>query len=139
MEETRDNATLPRPGWLDNLELLWSRRVLLAQVAVCAFIVSAAFAFLIPKQYTSSTRIMPPDQPSTGTALLAALAGRAQPGPLGGLAGSLLGMHNTGSLFVDLLRSDSVTGGLVDRYDLQRVYGKRYRVEGHRVSRCRLP
>jgi capsule polysaccharide export protein KpsE/RkpR len=63
--------------------------------------------------------------------MLAALAGRAAGGlgSLGGLAGSLLGGHNTSALFVDLLRSGTVSGHLIDRYNLQQAYGKRYRVD----------
>jgi capsule polysaccharide export protein KpsE/RkpR len=37
-------------------------------------------------------------------------------------------MGNT-SLFIDLLRSGSVSGDLIDRFDLQHVYKKRYRID----------
>ncbi len=43
------------------------------------------------------------------------------------LAGGLFGMKNTGALFVDLLQSGTIRGHLVDRFDLQKVYWKRYR------------
>src|SRR5580698_8447996 len=117
-----------RAPWLRNAELLWSCRVLLARTAFCSFAVSLAFVFLIHNRYTSTTRIMPPDQPATGTALLAALAGKAPAGLPGGLAGSLLGMHNTGELFIDLIHSDTVAGKLIDRFDLQKLYHTRFRV-----------
>ena len=117
----------PRAPWLRNAELLWSCRVLLARTALCSFVASLAFAFLIHNRYTSTTRIMPPDQPATGTALLAALAGKAPAGLPGGLAGSLLGMHNTGELFIDLIHSDTVAGKLIDRFDLTKLYHTRFR------------
>src|SRR6201747_615174 len=88
------------------------------------------FAFAIPKRYRSVARIMPPDQQSSGTMMLAALAGRS--GGLAGLsslAGSLLGVHSTTSLFIDLLRSGTVTGRLVERFDLQHVYRNRYKID----------
>jgi uncharacterized protein involved in exopolysaccharide biosynthesis len=119
----------PHAPWLRNAELLWSCRVLLARTALCSFAASLSIAFLIPKHYTSTTRIMPPDQPATGTALLAALAGKAPSGLPGGLAGSLLSMHNTGELFIDLMHSGTVAGKLIDRFDLQKVYHKRYRID----------
>jgi capsule polysaccharide export protein KpsE/RkpR len=74
---------------------------------------------------------MPPDQGGGSAALIAALGGRggADLGGLASLAGSLLGSHNTSSLFVDLLHSGTVSGHLIDRFDLMRVYGKRYRVD----------
>ncbi len=74
---------------------------------------------------------MPPDQGGGGAALLAALGGRggADLGGLASLAGSFLGSHNTSSLFVDLLHSGTVSGHLIDRFDLMRVYDKRYRID----------
>jgi capsule polysaccharide export protein KpsE/RkpR len=66
-----------------------------------------------------------------GTAVLAALTGRGL-GSLNGLsslAGSLLGGNNSTALFVDLLRSGTVADHLIDRFHLQAVYHKRYRVD----------
>jgi capsule polysaccharide export protein KpsE/RkpR len=113
-------------GWVPNTSLLWDRRRTLATVFACALLVSTVIAFLIPKQYDSSTRIMPPEQQGMGATLLAALAGKAMPGALGALAGGMLGMKDNGALFVDLLHSGSIEGALVDRFDLQKLYHKRY-------------
>jgi capsule polysaccharide export protein KpsE/RkpR len=115
-------------GWVPNTSLLWERRRTLAKVALCALLISTAVAFLIPKQYESTTRMMPPEQQGMGTAMLAALAGKAMPGgALGALAGGMLGMKDNGALFVELLRSGTIQGALVDRFNLQHVYRKRYR------------
>jgi capsule polysaccharide export protein KpsE/RkpR len=95
-----------------------------------ALIVSLVIAFAIPKRYESVARIMPPETSGSGTEIFAALAGRALGGAtLGGLAASLLGAHNTGALFTDLLQSGTVTGHLIDRFQLQAVYHKRYRID----------
>jgi capsule polysaccharide export protein KpsE/RkpR len=95
-----------------------------------ALIVSLVIAFVIPKRYESVARIMPPDTSGSGTEIFAALAGRALGGAtLGGLAASLLGTHKTGALFMDLLQSSTVTGHLIDRFQLQAVYHKRYRID----------
>ncbi len=119
------------PNWVVNAELLWTHRRSLARTILIAAIVSLAIAFLIPKRYEATARIMPPENGGGSAAMLAALAGRAAGGlgSLGGLAGSLLGGHNTSALFVDLLRSGTVSGHLIDRYNLQQAYGKRYRVD----------
>ena len=50
-------------------------------------------------------------------------------GGLGGLASSLFGARTSGPLFVDLLRSGTVSSDLIDRFQLQKIYGKRYRVD----------
>jgi len=113
--------------WVPNISLLWERRRALLCVAIVSLLLSAAIAFLIPKQYESTTRIMPPEQQGMGTAMLAALVGKAMPGAMSALAGSMLGMKDTGALFVQLLESGTIRGQLVDRFGLQRVYRKRYR------------
>ena len=116
-------------GWVPNTSLLWDRRRTLAKVFVCSLLLSAIIAFTIPKQYESTTRMMPPEQQGgMGAAMLAALAGKAMPGgALGALAGGMLGMKDTGALFAELLQSGTIEGALVDRFNLQKVYHNRYR------------
>jgi capsule polysaccharide export protein KpsE/RkpR len=92
-------------------------------------LVSLGFAFIIPKQYKSSTSIMPPDQQGSSAMMLAALAHSGGLGALGGLAGQLLGGHTSTALYIDLLHSGSVSSHLIDRFNLQQVYHKRYRVD----------
>lgn len=127
-------ADTPHPAqWAIRATLLWNHRRMLLRVTAISFIVSATLAFVMPKSYKSVASIMPPDQQgsSGGALVLAALAGRSGGGlgALGGLAGSLLGGHTTTALFVDLLRSGTVSGHLIDRFDLQHVYHKRYRID----------
>ena len=115
-------------AWVANAELLWQHRKLLVRTAIIAFLLSLAIAFLIPKRYKASASIMPPDQGGSGAAMIAALSGHGGGalGGLGGLAGSLLGTHNTSALFVDLLHSGTVSGRIIERFDLQHVYRKRF-------------
>jgi len=118
------------PNWLANAQVLWRHRQFLLRRTVIALVVNFGLVFLIPVQYESTVRIMPPEQSGSEAAMFAALAGRALGGEaLGGLAASLLGTHNSGALFVDLLRSGSVTGNLIDRFKLQSVYNTRYHVD----------
>src|SRR5215472_16568966 len=116
------------PAWVNNTNVLWDHRRTLLRVAVYALVISTAIAFLLPKQYESTARIMPPDQSGGGTALIAALAGKSMlGGGLRALASSFFGLHNSSALFVELLQSESVRGHLVDQLYLQKVYRSRYR------------
>jgi capsule polysaccharide export protein KpsE/RkpR len=118
-------------NWVVNATVLWDHRHTLTRVAVIAFIASLVIACVIPKRYESTARIMPPDNSGSGAAMFAALAGHAL-GELGGLsslAGGLLGGRNTSILFVDLLRSGTVSSHLIDRFQLQHAYHKRYRID----------
>ena len=118
------------PNWFNNAQILWRHRALLFRLAGIALVVNFGLVFLIPKQYESTARIMPPEQSGSEATMFAALAGRALGSEaLGGLAAGLLGSHNSGALFVELLRSGTVTGALIDRFQLQNVYHTRYRVD----------
>lgn len=131
--EARNDADLD-PNWIVNASVLLRHRRLLVRAAAIALLANIAIAFLIPVRFQSTARIMPPESSGSGTALLGALAGRALGGDvLGGIAASLLGGHTTGSLFINLLQSDTVTGHLVDRFQLQSLYHKRYRVDACKV------
>lgn len=116
---------------LDAKVLLWNNRRLLYRAAVWGLVVSTIIAFLLPKHYTSILRLMPPDQQSgMGAAMLAAVAGRAGgttgAGGLAALAGDVLGIKNSGDLFIGVLRSRTVQEDIVRKFDLRKIYGDRY-------------
>ena len=122
------------PYWVTNTAVLWEHRRALLRFFVIALVMSLIIACTLPKLYDSVARIMPPDQGGGGAAI-AALLGRSGSGSagglgsLGGLAGDLLGVHNTSALFIDLLRSGTVSAHLIDRFHLQDEYHKRYRID----------
>jgi capsule polysaccharide export protein KpsE/RkpR len=123
-------ADMPvRRPWVENASLFWDHRKIFLWAAAVVFLLSIVMVLRMPKEYVSTARIMPPEQGGNGAALLAALVGKGTAGGgLAGLAGSLLGTKNSGALFVALLRSGTVTGDLIDRFDLRKVYHKRYRI-----------
>jgi uncharacterized protein involved in exopolysaccharide biosynthesis len=137
-ETTQRVSDSPQESWATRALLLWEHRRLIGRVTAISFVVSLGIALAIPKEYKSTARIMPPDQQNTGAMMLAALASRSESlGTFGSLAGSLLGGHTTTALFVDLLRSGTVSNHLIDRFDLQHVYHKRYRVDtAKHLARC---
>jgi uncharacterized protein involved in exopolysaccharide biosynthesis len=124
--------------WAIRAMLLWQHRRTLAWITAISLLASLAIAFAIPKRYKSSASIMPPDQQGSSTMLLAALTGHTgNLGALGGLASGLLGGHNSTALYVDLLRSGSVSGHLIDRFDLMHVYHKRHHIDAAKhLARC---
>lgn len=86
-------------------------------------VLSVALALLIPPRYQSTTRLMPPDtQAGTSLSALAAKAGIAG----GPLTGDLMGWKSPGALFVEILRGRTVQDRIIERFDLRRVYRRRY-------------
>jgi len=124
--ELEDNATGnatrdTRQRLVERLRLFWEARKLLCGAFLLGALASLGFALLIPSRYEATTQLMPPDgQSGSGMAMLSALAGRA--GGLGGVAGDLLGVKNSGALFVGILESRTVQDRLIEQFDLRRIY-----------------
>lgn len=101
---------------------LWRNRLFLRKALVTGLVTGVLLAFLLPKRFTSTTRLMPPDrQSNSGMAVLDALMGRTS-----ALleSANLLGLKSSGALLVDMLRSRSVADQLIDEFGLQSVYGE---------------
>lgn len=130
-DSARSVASLPRvervrrEREMDALDLalvLSRHKRMILGATLGAAILAAIVSLLLPKSYTAMTSILPPQQnQSAATALV------GQIGALSGLSGSDLGLKNPSDLFVALLKSRSVLDGIVNQYDLRRVYSvKRY-------------
>jgi len=130
-QTTRKTPAREAPNWVRNASVLWQHRRMIFRTFAIGGLLSLVAVFLIPNRYESTARIMPPESSGSSAALLAALAGRGSGefGGLGSIAASLLGIRTSGPLFVDLLRSTTVSDDLIDRFQLQQVYGKRYRID----------
>jgi uncharacterized protein involved in exopolysaccharide biosynthesis len=108
------------------LRLLWDNRRFLIRAAAWGLVLAFLIAFLIPKRYQSTARLMPPDQTGgTGAAMLAALSSRTG-SELTSLAASAMGMKTTGDLFIGIVNSETAQDDLIQKFNLQEVYGKRY-------------
>src|SRR5262245_6048918 len=114
---------------VERLRLLWDERRVLWEALVGGLVVGLLVAFLLPKHYESTAQLMPPDtSDSSGMAMMAAMASGGGTGSgLGAIAGDLLGLKNSGAVFVGILRSRTVQDRLVDRFDLRKVYGMKYK------------
>lgn len=109
----------------ERFRLLWQRRRFLLRATAMGLLASTLVAFLIPRSYTSTAQLMPPDQQSASAlAMMTGMAAKAG-GGLGAMAGDLLGIKSSGALFVGVLRSQTAQDRLIQQFDLRKVYGKR--------------
>jgi uncharacterized protein involved in exopolysaccharide biosynthesis len=123
---SHDDKTMNR-AWL-----LWNHRRFLFRFTLWGLVIVTIFAFLLPKKYQSVARLMPPEnQSGAGMAMLAAIAGKGS--GLGMQAADMLGMKNTGALFVGILNSDTVQDRLVERLDLRKVYGVKFMSDARKI------
>lgn len=114
------------------VRLLWNYRGFLSKMTGAGLILFTLLAFLIPKQYTATARLMPPDYTSsisTGLAM-SAVGGDSGGGtggaPLMGLASRLLGLNTSGELIVGVLRSQTLEDRVIQKFDLMNEYHAKY-------------
>ena len=95
-------------------------RVVLVTVAVASVI-----ALIIPVKYAAQAVILTPQQAQSSLVSMAQMAGVTS----GGLSGlSLLsgfGLRNPSDLYIGILQSRTIADGIINRFDLKRVYGDR--------------
>lgn len=110
---------------VERLRILWDHRTVLYRWAAIGLVASTAIAFLITPRYTTTTRLMPPDQAGQGLATMVAALGKST--ELGSLGTEMFGIKTSGDLFVGVLRSQTVQDALINKFDLRKQYGeKRY-------------
>jgi capsule polysaccharide export protein KpsE/RkpR len=124
--------------------VLWLNRRQLGRWMGIALVISTVIAFLTPKEFESTTRLVPSDSRSrsgSGLAMMAALAGGGAGSlagsALGGVASDMLGLHDGGAVFVEMLRSRTLQDRIVERFDLRKVYGTRYWEDARKMLMAR--
>lgn len=105
---------------INTLARIAVHKVLIAKVTVAAMLLGLLFSFLIPTQFTSVTKIMPPRQTQSTTALLNSMPGG---GSLGDMASGGLGLKDPNAIYIGLLKSRPIADALITRFGLQAVYG----------------
>jgi tyrosine-protein kinase Etk/Wzc len=106
---------------VDLLIVLGRRKKFLAVSTLAVFAVALIVTLLIPKRYTATITVLPPQQGSSSlSAALLSQAGNL--GALGALAGGSLGLKNPADMTVALLKSRSVEDAMIQRFDLMKLY-----------------
>jgi len=113
-ESNRSSGT----DFLEILLVLAREKKLILQVTMGATILAAIMVFIIPKSYTATATILPPQQnQSVLSAMMGQLAGTQS------LDLRDLGLKNPSDVFVAMLKSRTVEDALINRFDLRKVYG----------------
>jgi uncharacterized protein involved in exopolysaccharide biosynthesis len=108
-----------------NVRTVWSERTFLVRLSALGLVLGLLVAFLIPARYTSTTRLMPPDNRSGSSMAMAAasMAASLGAGGFGEIAGGLLGLKSTSDVFVGILTSRTVQDEIIQQFNLKRSYG----------------
>lgn len=97
--------------------------IVLGVTAVCA-ILAIILAFTLPKRYTATATLLPPQQNSSMSSILASQLGNL--GGMASLAGGGLGLKNPNEMFVAMLKSRTVEDAMVRRFGLMEQYHAKY-------------
>jgi tyrosine-protein kinase Etk/Wzc len=118
---------------LDVVVVLLARKRFIALFVVCATLLSAVVAFLLPVRYEGVVVLMPPAQNSSiGSALMGQLGGSGL-GALASLAGGSLGLKNPADMYVSLLTSRTVEDAMIQRFGLMREYHEKRMADTRKV------
>ena len=109
---------------LDLLIVLAERKRVILTITATFAILAIVISLLLPKIYTATVTLLPPQQNSSmGNALTAQL------GSVGGmatLAGGGFGLKNPNDMFVAMFKSRTVEDGMVQHFGLMQEYHARY-------------
>jgi capsule polysaccharide export protein KpsE/RkpR len=135
----RENGDQARRRRIARLALLWQERKFLLKWILAGIVGSTVLAFLLPVRYTSTTRLMPPDQIGGGiAATLAALTKSGGGSDLGAVGSELLGLRTTSDLFVGVLGSRTLQDDLIDKFNLRKEYGVKHSEDARKALRRHL-
>lgn len=123
-EDARLPASRQQPPYYDEEEIslldlaitLAKYKKLIIGAPFAVAVLTAIFSLFQPSIYTADTRILPPQQQSTASAMLSQL------GALGGLGGGSLGIKNPNDTYVAMLESRPLQNSMIKRFGLQEVY-----------------
>ena len=111
------------------LQVLANHKMRILKITLSAALVALIVALLLPKMYTATTTVLPPQQnQSSSFAMLGQL------GAIAGLGSVDLGLKNPDDLFVAMLHSRTIEDRLIDRFDLRGVYS----VKQYQAARKKL-
>lgn len=115
---------------LDYLEVIAKNWRMIAKTTFIAAVFSVIYSLCLSNIYTATTRILPPQQDSSG--LMGMLMGGAA-GGMGGMAADLLGKGTPADMYVGVLSSEALSDTIIDRFKLMDIYEQKYRVETYKL------
>jgi len=108
---------------LDYLIVLAKHKKIIIYTTLGLMVIVAIYSLIVSPIYKGETKILPPQQSSSGMAsqLLSQLGGAA------GLVGSVVPIRNSNDLYIGLIKSNTVLDRMIDRFELMSLYKAKFR------------
>lgn len=104
---------------VDILIFLVKNKRLIIGLPILLGVLAAVIVLLTPPKYTATTRILPPSIGQSATLAL-----------LGGIGGGVMGFgKNPSDIYVTIIKSRSVEDDLINKFELQAYYKKKFKVD----------
>jgi uncharacterized protein involved in exopolysaccharide biosynthesis len=139
-QPTPTSADAPALRLIEVVWLLWSKRRFLVRLTAGGLVLFTIIAFLVPKRYTATVRLMPPDYTASSQLAMSlpSLSGGDEEaggssggggvgvGSVMGFASKLLGLSTSGSLIAGVAQSRTVEDDIIAQFGLMKLYGTKY-------------
>jgi len=114
-------------NFLHYLKMVLKHKRMVMVTTGAALVLSTGVALLLPKVYSATALVLPPQQDQ---GLMGMMMG--QMGGVASLAGDLLGKGSPADVYVTILSSNAVSDTMIDRFKLMDVYDDQYRMEAYK-------
>jgi tyrosine-protein kinase Etk/Wzc len=119
---------LPTVSLVDYLLVIVRHKKMILYTTIGAALLTAAITLFMPNIYTATTLILATeDDKGAMSAMMAQLGG------LAGFAGNSLGGPTKTDLYVSMLKSETVSDPIIDRFKLLEVYKAKFRVDAYKA------
>jgi uncharacterized protein involved in exopolysaccharide biosynthesis len=111
-----DQVVALAPLW----DRIWARRRRIVLLTISATVLTTGIAFLLPNWYKATAELLPPSEEESGFGLASLLKGMAVPGV------RLPTQVTPADIFKVVLESERVSEQVMNRFDLKRLYDKKF-------------
>lgn len=117
---------------LDILLILKRRRKMIGAVSLAALCIGVVLSLLLKPNFTATASILPPQQQSPSSMMMAQLGSLAALGS----GSSALGLRNPGDMYVGILQSRTIADEIISQFHLESVYKRKRRDDTRNALRA---
>ncbi len=114
---------------LDYLEVIVKHKRMIIRTTLAAFAISIVYSLMLPKIYSSTAMIIPPQQEQGIMGMMMGQMG----GGMASLAGDLLGKGSPADMYVSILNSNAISDTIIDRFKLMEIYDQKFRMDTYKA------
>jgi len=124
VSSTAGQITTDEISLMDLLIVIAERKKIVLWVTAVFAVLSLIISLLLPKRFTATVTLLPPQQNSSASAALSSQLGNL--GSVAALAGGSLGLKSPNDMYVAMFRSRTVENAVAEHFGLMQQYKTKY-------------